>query len=293
MSYALDYLRGCPECRGLVFVEYDLDMVCAAGALGMELAVESGAGMRLLPPTAHGPPRHAWRGDVAARPRQAAGGGGLAYATCAPEAGRREPNGQHEGPLVGDRHCRRAAAFGFRRVGCVSSGNMGSSIANYAARAGLQAFVFTAAYASEATDRSHGGWELPICTSTTDRTTRWRPLSSPIFDECLAFDAGSSPNPVQQRRPEDPGLRNRGATRRAFARTSLCIRWARGTCSWPRREGFEQLRLRSGFTDAAPLPVVGAKPRVGQALSDALEAVATRTNPWKPERFDRRRCAGW
>ena len=30
-GFALDYLRGCPECRGLVFVEYDLGRVAELG----------------------------------------------------------------------------------------------------------------------------------------------------------------------------------------------------------------------------------------------------------------------
>ena len=95
-----------------------------------------------------------------------------------------------------------ARTFRFRRVGCVSSGNMGSSIANYAARAGLPAHVFSAAYASaNQVDRRPG---LPICTSTTDRTTRWRPLFRSL--RIPGVRRGIEPQPATGR-PEDPGLR--------------------------------------------------------------------------------------
>ena len=40
-SYSLDYLRGCPVCGGLVFVEYDLGQVA-------ELGLGDGRGRRYL-----------------------------------------------------------------------------------------------------------------------------------------------------------------------------------------------------------------------------------------------------
>ena len=88
-----------------------------------------------------------------------------------------------------------AQSFGFGRAACVSSGNMGSSIANYAARAGLRSFVFSAAYASESQSRPHGGRERCEMYVYDGPYDAMATAIQPIFDEGLVFDAGSSANP--------------------------------------------------------------------------------------------------
>ena len=145
-GFALDYLRGCPVCRGLLFVEYDLGRVAELG-----LGDGRGGGIwrwdALLPPT-----------EVEHRVTLGEGMSPLVRARrLAERLGVREVHLKVEGVnptgSMKDRSSVTAIAaaqsFGFGRAAGVSSGNMGSSIANYAARAGLRAFVFSAAYASE------------------------------------------------------------------------------------------------------------------------------------------------
>ena len=190
-SYSLDYLRGCPDCGGLVFVEYDLGRVTEQG-----LRDGSGGGIwrwdALLPPTA---PAH--------RVTLGEGMSPLVRAECLAERlGVREAHLKIEGVnptgSMKDRSSVTAIAaaqsFGYERVGCVSSGNMGSSIANYAARAGLRAFVFSAAYASEAQvdHMAAGTADMYVYDGPYDAMAA---AIQPIFDEGLAFDAGSSANP--------------------------------------------------------------------------------------------------
>ena len=160
-----------------------------------------------------------------------------------------------------------ARGFGFRRVGCVSSGNMGSSIANYAARAGLQAFVFTAAYASE-------GQIDHMAAGTADMYVYDGPYDAmaaaiqPVFDEGLAFDAGSSPNPYNSEGQktlafeivEQLGERSPDVVVYPLGAGDLFLAATRG---------FEQYAY-AGFTDAAPLPVV-AQSRASASVIDALE----------------------
>ena len=190
-SYSLDYLRGCPDCGGLVFVEYDLGRVAE-----LRLGDGGGGGIwrwdELLPPTA---PEH--------RVTLGEGMSPLVRATrLAERLGVREVHLKVEGVnptgSMKDRSSVTAIAaaqsFGFGRVGCVSSGNMGSSIANYAARAGLRAFVFSAAYASEAQvdHMAAGTADMYVYDGPYDAMAA---AIQPIFDEGLAFDAGSSANP--------------------------------------------------------------------------------------------------
>ena len=263
-GFALDYLRGCPECRGLVFVEYDLDLVAYWG-----IGHGAGGGIwrwdSLLPPTGRDHRVTLGEGTSPLVPAR----------RLADRLGLRDVRLKLEGVnptgSMKDRSSATAITaargFGFRRVGCVSSGNMGSSIANYAARAGLQAFVFSAAYASE-------GQIDHMAAGTADMYVYDGPYDAmaaaiqPVFDEGLAFDAGSSPNPYNSEGQktlafeivEQLGERSPDVVVYPLGAGDLFLAATRG---------FEQYAY-AGFTDAAPLPVV-AQSRASASVIDALE----------------------
>ena len=263
-GFALDYLRGCPDCRGLLVVEYDLDMAAKWG-----IGNGAGGGIwrwdRLLPPTGHDHRVTLGEGMSPLVPAR----------RLADRLGLRDVRLKLEGVnptgSMKDRSSATAIAaargFGFRRVGCVSSGNMGSSIANYAARAGLQAFVFSAAYASE-------GQIDHMAAGTADMYVYDGPYDAmaaaiqPVFDEGLAFDAGSSPNPYNSEGQktlafeivEQLGERSPDVVVYPLGAGDLFLAATRG---------FEQYAY-AGFTDVAPLPVV-AQSRASASVVGALE----------------------
>ena len=263
-GFPLDYLRRCPECGGLVFVEYDLDLAAKSG-----IGNGPGGGIwrwdRLLPPTARDDRVTLGEGMSPLVPAR----------RLADRLGLRDVRLKLEGVnptgSMKDRSSVTAIAaalsFGFTRVGCVSSGNMGSSIANYAARAGLRAHVFSAAYASE-NQIDH------MAAGTADMYVYDGPYDAmadaiqPVFDEYLAFDAGSSPNPYNSEGQktlafeivEQLGERSPDAVVYPLGAGDLFLAATRG---------FEQYAY-AGFTDSAPLPVV-AQSRASASVVRALE----------------------
>ena len=90
-----------------------------------------------------------------------------------------------------------ALQFGFDRIGVVSTGNAGSSIASYAARAGIRAFVFSA----ETTARPK---VAQMAATTSDfylYAGRYDDMIGgfdEIVDEGLLFDGGGTRNPYKQ-----------------------------------------------------------------------------------------------
>ncbi len=160
-----------------------------------------------------------------------------------------------------------AQSFGNGRVGCVSSGNMGSSIANYAARAGLEAFVFSAAYASESQidHMAAGTADMYLYEGPYDAMAA---AIQPIFDEGLAFDAGSSANPYN----------SEGQKTLAFEIVEQLGGRAPDVVMYPlgagdlflaATRGFEQL-AGAGLIDAAPIPAV-AQSSASAGVVRALE----------------------
>ena len=162
-----------------------------------------------------------------------------------------------------------AQSFGFGRAAGVSSGNMGSSIANYAARAGLRAFVFSAAYASEAQidHMAAGTGDMYVYDGPYDAMAA---AIQPIFDDGLVFDAGSSANPYN----------SEGQKTLAFeiveqlggrAPDVVLYPLGAGDLFLAATRGFEQLigaDLDRGRAD----PGSGAEPRVGGHGASAMEA---------------------
>ena len=264
-SYSLDYLRGCPVCGGLVFVEYDLGQVAELG-----LGDGGGGGIwrwdALLPPT-----------EVEHRVTLGEGMSPLVRARrLAERLGVREVHLKVEGVnptgSMKDRSSVTAIAaaqsFGFGRVGCVSSGNMGSSIANYAARAGLRAFVFSAAYASEAQidHMAAGTGDMYVYDGPYDAMAA---AIQPVFDEGLVFDAGSSANPYN----------SEGQKTLAFeiveqlggrAPDVVLYPLGAGDLFLAATRGFEQL-IGADLIEAAPIPAV-AQSRASAGVVRAMEA---------------------
>jgi threonine synthase len=137
--YALTYRLDCEACRGLLEVTYDLDTLARKGR-----ALFTGRGLwRYAPVLPIADPGH----------RVTLGEGETPLLDCptlARELGVRALTVKFEGAnptgTVKDRSSATAIGgalqFGFRAVSVVSTGNAGSSIAAYAARAGLRSFVF-------------------------------------------------------------------------------------------------------------------------------------------------------
>ena len=263
-GFPLDYLRGCPACRGLIVVEYDLDLAAKSG-----IGNGPGGGIwrwdRLLPPTARDDRVTLGEGMSPLVPAR----------RLADRLGLRDVRLKLEGVnptgSMKDRSSVTAIAaaqsFDFERVVCVSSGNMGSSIANYAARAGLKAFVFSAAYATEAQidHMAAGTADMYVYDGPYDAMSA---AIQPVFDEGLAFDAGSSPNPYNSEGQktlafeivEQLGERSPDVVVYPLGAGDLFLAATRG---------FEQYAY-AGFTDFAPLPVV-AQSRASAGVVRALE----------------------
>ena len=161
-----------------------------------------------------------------------------------------------------------AQSFGFERVGCVSSGNMGSSIANYAARAGVQAFVVQRGVCERGTDRSHGGRGLRTCTSTRGPYDAMATAIQPVFEEGLAFDAGSSANPYNSEGQKTLAFE---IVEQLDGRVPDVVMYplGAGDLFLAAIRGFEQLK-GAGLIEAAPVPAV-AQSSVSAGIVRALE----------------------
>ena len=189
-SYGLDYRLECAACHGLLELQYDEPALRAVGP-----AVLEGHGLwRYAPVLPIADPAH----------RVSLGEGGSPLLEC-PALGRalgvRRLQVKFEGSnptgTVKDRSSPTAVGaalqFGFRATSVVSSGNAGSSIAAYSARAGLRSLIF-------AYERTSAPKLLHMAAAATDLVlyqgvyddliTLWDRL----VDERLFFDCGASRN---------------------------------------------------------------------------------------------------
>lgn len=189
-AHPLGYRLECERCRGLLELTYDLEVLRERG-----LAVLQGAGLwryaAMLPII---DPAH----------RVTLGEGGTPLLDCprlAARLGVRRLLVKFEGAnptgTVKDRTAATAVAaalqFGFRATSVVSSGNAGSSIAAYSARAGLRSLVF-------AYERASAPKILHMATTATDFIL-YRGVYDDLIglwdrlvEERLFFDCGASRN---------------------------------------------------------------------------------------------------
>jgi threonine synthase len=192
-TFPLTYRLQCTSCGGLLEITYDLETMRRRGPRLLR-----GRGLwryaALLPV---GDPSH----------RITLGEGETPYLDCprlAAELGVRQLTIKFEGAnptgSVKDRSSATAVgaalAFGFRAVSVVSTGNAGSSVAAYAARAGLRALIF-------AYERTSAPKLLHMAATASDLILyagvyddligHWDRL----VDDGLFFDAGASRNPYK------------------------------------------------------------------------------------------------
>ena len=193
-GYPLTYRLECDACRGLLELRYDIAKLRAAGP-----AVLAGSGLWRYAPVLPIPdPAH----------RVTLGEGSTPLRDCprlARELGVRRLllkfDGANPTGTVKDRSSATAVAaalrFGYRATSVVSSGNAGSSIAAYSARAGLRSLIF-------AYERASAPKLLHMAATTTnliiykgvydDLIKIWDRL----VDERLFFDCGASRNAYKQ-----------------------------------------------------------------------------------------------
>lgn len=190
-TYALGYRLECATCHGLLELAYDLEPLRRAGAAA---ALEGRGLWRYAPVLPIDDPAH----------RTTLGEGGTPLLDCprlAAELGVRRLLVKYEGSnptgTVKDRSSATAIAaalqFGFRVTSVVSSGNAGSSVAAYSARAGLRSLIF-------AYERASAPKLLHMAATTADLViyqgvyddliTHWDAL----VDSRLFFDCGASRN---------------------------------------------------------------------------------------------------
>lgn len=189
-SYPLEYRLECPACRGLLELTYDLDRLRREGP-----ALFRGRGLwryaAVLPIRS---PAH----------RLTLGEGETPLLDCprlARDLGVRALTMKFEGSnptgTVKDRSSATAIGaalqFGFRAASVVSTGNAGSSIAAYAARAGLRSFIFAyeRASAPKLLHMAATASDLVIYAGTYDDLI---PHWDRLVDDRLFFDAGASRN---------------------------------------------------------------------------------------------------
>jgi threonine synthase len=193
-SYGLEYRLDCARCSGLLELRYDIDTLAARGP-----AIFSGAGLwRYAPVLPIADPAH----------RVSLGEGGTPLLDCprlARDLGVTRLMIKFDGPnptgTVKDRSSTTAVAaalaFGYRATSVVSSGNAGSSIAAYSARAGLKSVIF-------AYERASAPKLLHMAATTSDLVIykgvyddligSWDRLA----DDKLFFDCGASRNAYKQ-----------------------------------------------------------------------------------------------
>jgi len=193
-GYPLTYRLECDACRGLLELRYDIAKLRAAGP-----AVLAGSGLWRYAPVLPIPdPAH----------RVTLGEGSTPLLDCprlARELGVRRLllkfDGANPTGTVKDRSSATAVAaalrIGYRATSVVSSGNAGSSIAAYSARAGLRSLIF-------AYERASAPKLLHMAATTTnliiykgvydDLIKIWDRL----VDERLFFDCGASRNAYKQ-----------------------------------------------------------------------------------------------
>jgi threonine synthase len=189
-AWPLEYRLECGRCHGLLELRYDLGRLQRDGP-----AVFAGAGLwRYAPVLPIADPAH----------RVTLGEGGTPLLDCprlARQLGVRRLLLKYDGPnptgTVKDRSSATAVAaalqFGYRATSVVSSGNAGSSIAAYSARAGLRSLIF-------AYERASAPKLLQMAATTSDLV-----IYQGVYDDLIAlwdrlvedrlfFDCGASRN---------------------------------------------------------------------------------------------------
>ena len=193
-AHSLTYRLECERCHGLLELRYDITLLQKDGP-----ALLQGAGLwRYAPVLPIGDPAH----------RVTLGEGGTPLLDCprlASELGVRRLLLKFDGPnptgTVKDRSSATAVGaalqFGYRATSVVSSGNAGSSIAAYSARAGLRSLIF-------AYERASAPKLLHMAATTTDLVIYkgvYDDLISiwdRLVEERLFFDCGASRNAYKQ-----------------------------------------------------------------------------------------------
>jgi len=192
--YPLTYRLECDACRGLLELRYDITRLRAAGP-----GLLTGSGLWRYAPVLPIPdPTH----------RVTLGEGGTPLLDCprlARELGVRRLllkfDGANPTGTVKDRSSATAVAaalrFGYRATSVVSSGNAGSSIAAYSARAGLRSLIFAYERASAP--------KLLHMAATTANLIIYKGVYDDLIkiwdrlvDERLFFDCGASRNAYKQ-----------------------------------------------------------------------------------------------
>ncbi len=193
-EYPLTYRLECAACHGLLELRYDIERLAKTGP-----AILKGSGLwRYAPVLPIVDPAH----------RVSLGEGGTPLLDCprlAAELGVRRLWLKFDGPnptgTVKDRSSATAVAaalqFGYRATSVVSSGNAGSSIAAYSARAGLRSLIF-------AYERASAPKLLHMAATTPDLViyrgvyddliTLW----DRVVEDDLFFDCGASRNAYKQ-----------------------------------------------------------------------------------------------
>jgi threonine synthase len=189
-AWPLEYRLECGRCHGLLELRYDLGRLQRDGP-----AVFAGAGLwRYAPVLPIADPAH----------RVTLGEGGTPLLDCprlARQLGVRRLLLKYDGPnptgTVKDRSSTTAVAaalqFGYRATSVVSSGNAGSSIAAYSARAGLRSLIF-------AYERASAPKLLQMAATTPDLVIYQGvyddliALWDRLVEERLFFDCGASRN---------------------------------------------------------------------------------------------------
>jgi threonine synthase len=189
-SHALGYTLECDRCRGLLELRYDIPRLAKTGP-----AIFSGTGLwRYAPVLPIADPAH----------RVTLGEGGTPLLECprlAKELGVRRLLAKFDGPnptgTVKDRSSATAVGaalqFGYKATSVVSSGNAGSSVGAYSARAGLRSLIF-------AYERASAPKLLHMAATTSDLIIYKGvyddliSLWDRLVEENLFFDCGASRN---------------------------------------------------------------------------------------------------
>ncbi len=189
----LGYTLQCPRCSGLLELLYDADKLQKKGS-SIFTGAASGA-TRPCSPSSIPPTASRWaRGR---RRSSTAPGSATAPRRAAP---RRQVRGREPHGHVKDRTSATAIGaalqFGFRVTSVVSSGNAGSSIGAYSARAGLRSLVFCyeRASAPKMLHMAATAHDLVIYQGVYDDLIA---LWDALADERLFFDCGASRNPYK------------------------------------------------------------------------------------------------
>ena len=120
--------------------------------------------------------------------------------------------------------CRKAREFGFKTVGCASTGNLANSVAANAAAAGLEAYIFVPADLEQAKILGTSVYGAKVIA----RRRHLRRGQSPLHAGRLQVRLGlrqHQPAAVLRRGLEDDRLRDRRAARLADARSTSSARW--------------------------------------------------------------------